>query len=230
LSAISLLHAALEENEQWFDELRFQYDEALQQIADLQDRNDEGRTEECERRITELEADLEAATHRIADMTTASMMAQTAIHELQSALTAAEAQLSATVDDLSTLIAEHGADLAAARQQVFERDSTALLQAEQLRLETDKVGKLEGELKTTPLILASQDGQVASLKDKIGQMRFEMNEKMFVAGAEVSGLKKEIEAKDLEIEELSEELRAGRDEQDRSDRERGEVRLTIHSC
>jgi chromosome segregation ATPase len=138
--------------------------------------------------------------------------------------------LSATVDDLSTLIAEHGADLAAARQQVFERDSTALLQAEQLRLETDKVGKLEGELKTTRLILASQDGQVASLKDKIGQMRFEMNEKMFVAGAEVSGLKKEIEAKDLEIEELSEELRAGRDEQDRSDRERGEVRLTIHSC
>jgi chromosome segregation ATPase len=220
-SVVTQLREALYENEQWHDKLHFEYDEALQRLADLQQYNE--NMEQNETRSFGLQAELQTCRQTIETMTAESLMAQSAIHDLQLSLTAVEAQLEATVDEYTTLLSNHHAELSAARQQVFERDSIALMQAEKLRLETEKVGKLEGELKTTNLILASQDGDVAMLKDKIGQMRFEAHEKMFQAGGEISGLKKEIEVKEDEIDELSEELRASKDELERSDHDRVEV-------
>jgi chromosome segregation ATPase len=134
-----------------------------------------------------------------------------------------EAQLAATVEDYTSLLGSHGAEMSEIRQLLFERDSHALMQAEQIRLEIDRCAKLEGELKTTRLILSSQDGDIATLKEKIGQVRFGANEKMFEARAEIDGLKKELEAKEIEVDEVVEELRDLREDQEKSDREKGEV-------
>jgi chromosome segregation ATPase len=158
-SVVTQLREALYENEQWHDKLHFEYDEALQRLADLQQYNE--NMEQNETRSFGLQAELQTCRQTIETMTAESLMAQSAIHDLQLSLTAVEAQLEATVDEYTTLLSNHHAELSAARQQVFERDSIALMQAEKLRLETEKVGKLEGELKTTNLILASQDGDVA---------------------------------------------------------------------
>jgi chromosome segregation ATPase len=217
---VDQLRTAIRDNEKWFDEIHLNYEEALQRVADLEH---DVLGAEGDRALVENE--LRRCQHEMDDMSHERDQAQTAIHELQSSLAEVEAQLAATVDDYTTLLGTHGAELAALRLSLFERDSQALLQAQQLRLETDHVAKLEGELKTVNLILASQDGEVATLKDKIGTMRFEANEKMFEARAEIDGLKRDVEAKDVELEEMGEEVRSMREEQERGDRERGEVSL-----
>ena len=270
---VDQLRAAIQDNEKWFDDLHHNYEEALQRIADLEH---DIVGAEGDRGLVENE--LRRCQHAMDEMMEERDQAQAAIHELQTSLSEVEAQLSATVDDYTILLGSHGAELAEARQLLFERDSSALMQAEelrlesdkmvklegelkatvddftaqlgnytaelaearqslferdsnaitqaeQLRLETDKVAKLEGELKTSHLILASQEGEISTLKDKIGQARFGANEKMFQARAEIDGLKREIEAKDVEVEEMAEEMRGMRIEQERGDRERGEVSL-----
>jgi chromosome segregation ATPase len=261
----------MDDNEKWFDDLHHNYEEALQRVADLEH---DIIGAEGDRGLVENE--LRRCQHGMDEMMRERDQAQAAIHELQTSLAEVEAQLSATVDDYTTLLGSHGAELAEvrqllferdsnamilsedlrleiekvtkleqdlktttddyttllgshtaeladARQTIFERDSQIMMQTEQLRLETDKVAKLEGVLKTSHLILASREGDIATLNDKIGQARFGANEKMFQARAEIDGLKREIEAKDVEVEEMVEEMRGMRDEQDRSDRERGEV-------
>jgi len=268
---VDQLRAAIQDNEKWFDDLHHNYGEALQRVADLEH---DIVGAEGDRGLVENE--LRRCQHAMDEMMEERDQAQAAIHELQTSLSEVEAQLSATVDDYTILLGTQGAELAEARQLLFERDSNALFQAEelrlesdkvaklegelktvvddftaqsarhtaelaearqllferdsnaitqveQLRLETDKVAKLEGELKTSHLILASQEGEISTLKDKIGQARFGANEKMFQARAEIDGLKREIEAKDVEVEEMAEEMRGMKDEQERGDRERGEV-------
>lgn len=268
---VDQLRAAIHDNEKWFDDLHHNYEEALQRVADL-----EHDIVGAEGNRGLVENELRRCQHAMDEMMEERDQAQAAIHELQTSLSEVEAQLSATVDDYTILLGSHGAELAEARQLLFERDSSALMQAEelrlesdkvakleselkatvddftaqlgnytaelaearqslferdsnaitqveQLRLETDKVAKLEGELKTSHLILASQEGDISTLKDKIGQARFGANEKMFQARAEIDGLRREIEAKDVEAEEMAEEMRAMRNEQEQGDRERGEV-------
>jgi len=218
MSVVDQLRTAIRDNEKWFDELHMNYEEALQRVADLEH---DVVGADGDRALVENE--LRRCQHEMDDMAHERDQAQTAIHELQSSLSEVEAQLAATVDDYTSLLGSHGAELAEIKQQLFERDSRAIIQAEQVRLEMDRVAKLEGELKTAHLILASQDGEVATLKDKIGTMRFEANEKMFEARAEIDGLKRDVEAKEAEIEEMGEEVRGMRDQQERGDRERIEV-------
>jgi len=212
------LRNAIRDNEKWFDELHLNYEEALQRVADLEH---DVVGADGDRALVENE--LRRCQHDMDDMVHERDQAQIAIHELQTSLAEVEAQLAATVEDYTSLLGSHGAELAVIKQRLFERDSHALLQTEQLRLETDRVAKLESELKTSHLILASQDGEVATLKDKIGTMRFEANEKMFEARAEIDGLKRVVEAKEAEVEEMAKEMRGMRDEQERGDRNRGEV-------
>jgi chromosome segregation ATPase len=272
---VDQLRTAIDDNEKWFDDLHHNYEEALQRVADLEH---DIVGAEGDRGLVENE--LRRCQHGMDEMMRERDQAQAAIHELQTSLAEVEAQLSATVDDYTALLGSHGAELAEVRQLLserdsnamimseelrlemdkvtkleqdlktttddyttllgshaaeladvrqllFERDSQVMMQTEQLRLETDKVAKLEGELKTSHLILASREGDIATLNDKIGQARFGANEKMFQARAEIDGLKREIEAKDAEVEEMAEEMRGMREEQDRSDRERGEVSCSI---
>jgi chromosome segregation ATPase len=223
---VDQLRTAIRDNERWFDELHLNYEEALQRVADL-----EHDIVGADRDRAVVENELRRCQHEMDDMVYERDQAQTAIHELQTSLAEVEAQLAATVDDYTTLLGNHGAELAALKLVLFERDSQALLQTEQIRLESERVAKLEGELKTSHLILASQEGEVATLKDKIGTMRFEANEKMFEARAEIDGLKRDIEAKDAEVEEMVEEMGVMKEEQERGDRERGEVsqRLAFRS-
>jgi chromosome segregation ATPase len=148
---------------------------------------------------------------------------EAAILELRTSLSDVEAQLEATVDEYTTLLGSHEADLAKARRAVFEKESDLFVQAEEHRMQKDKIGQLEGELKTTNLILTSKEGEIASLHDKVGQLRFESNEKKFEADTQVRVLKRDLEEKDGEIEELEEELQGMREERDRADRDRGEV-------
>jgi chromosome segregation ATPase len=219
---VDQLRTAIRDNEKWFDELHLNYEEALQRVADLEH---DIVGADGDRALVENE--LRRCQHEMDDMVYERDQAQGAIHELQTSLAEVEAQLAATVDDYTSLLGSHEADLAALKLALFERDSQALLQTEQIRLEADRVAKLESELKTTHLILTSQEGEVAQLKEKIGTMRFEANEKMFEARAEIDGLKRDVEAKDVEVEEISEEMRVMREEQERGDRERGEVSLQL---
>jgi chromosome segregation ATPase len=221
---VDQLWTAIRDNEKWFDELHLNYEEALQRVADLEH---DIVGADGDRALVENE--LRRCQHEMDDMVYERDQAQGAIHELQTSLAEVEAQLAATVDDYTSLLGSHGAETAALKLALFERDSQTLLQTEQIRLEADRVAKLESELKTTHLILASQEGEVATLKDKIGTMRFEANEKMFEARAEIDGLKRDVEAKDVEVDEISEELRVMREEQERGDRKRGEVSQLLGS-
>ena len=215
---VDQLRTAIRDNERWFDELHLNYEEALQRVADLEH---DVVGADADRALVENE--LRRCQHEMDSMVYERDQAQSAIHELQTSLAEVEAQLAATVDDYTTLLGSHSAELAGLKLTLFQRESQTLQQIEQIRVEAERVAKLESELKTSHLILASQEGEVATLQDKIGTMRFEANEKMFVARAEIDGLKRDVEAKDVEVVEMAEEMRVMREEQERGDRERGEV-------
>lgn len=215
----------MDDNEDSFDQIQFELEEALQRATVLEDEKrhllsfNEAQNEHLVKMDDELRT-IQACTD---ELWAEKEKSEAIILELRSSLADVEAQLETTVDEHTALLGSHESELANARRAAFEKESLLFVQVEQSRMQNEKIGQLEGELKTTNLILTSKEGEIARLQDKIGQLRFESNEKKFEADTEVRVLKRDLEEKDGEIEELEQELQGMRDERDRADRERGEV-------
>lgn len=224
---IQQLRKAVDENEDWFDQMHFELDEALQRAATLESDKESmlAFNEVQHGHLVKIDTELRELQAHTDELVKEKEKSQEAIHELQTSLAAAEAQLDATVEEYTTLLSSHESDLADARKVAFEKESLLLIKTEEHRLQSDKVGKLEGELKTTNLILASKEGEIARLQDKVGSLRFESNEKMFEAATQLRDLKREVEEKEAECVEMEDELRVLREDRDRGDRDRGEVSL-----
>lgn len=205
--------------------MHYDLDEALQRAASLEQTNASLLidTEQHTGHVAQLESELGSLRELKDDLEREKSQSQAAIHELQCSLADVEAQLEATVEEYTALLSSHGSELADARKSAFEKDSMLLIRTNELRMQTDRVDKLESELKTANLILTTKDGTIAGLKDKVGQLRFESNEKMFESAAQIRGLKSELEEKDNVLSDMEEEVQGLKDERDRSDRERGEV-------
>lgn len=221
------LRQAVVENEGWYDQMHFDLEEALQRAASLEsDKQAMSAQSEVQRdQLLNTEAELRDIISHSDEMVKEKAQAQATLLQLQTSLGESQAQLDATIEEYTSLLASHESDLANARKSAFEKESHLLIKTEEHRLQTSKIDKLEGELKTTNLILASKEGEIARLQDKIGTMRFEANEKMFEADTRVRSLKRELGEKEIECSEMDEELRSMREERDRADRERGEVCL-----
>ena len=229
-SAISQLRTALDDNEDAFDQIQFELEEALQRAMELESEKGQliGFNDTQNAHLLKMDDELRYIQAHTDELRAEKEKSQANISELRTSLDDVEAQLEATVDEYTTLLGSHEAELAKARRAVFEKESLLFMKAEEYRMQSDKIGKLEGELKRTNLILTSKEGEIARLQDKIGQLRYESNERKFEADTQVRTLKRDLEDKDNELVELEEELQGMREERDRADRERGEVSFDVN--